>query len=135
STPTVSGPITGGIRGLPFNATPVPLGASGYVEEEYFFTGTARGSSATAAYTARMLVRRPTDPSRFNGTLVAEWTNVTDEFDNDWDWHRYFPEIMHDGFAFVVVSAQQAGYNALKAWDPVRYSSLNHPGDTYAYDI
>src|SRR5205823_4328937 len=24
---------------------------------------------------------------------------------------------------------------SLKAWDPVRYGSLSHPGDAYAYDI
>ena len=136
--PTLSGPITGGIHGVPMGATPVPIAASGYTEKEYFFTGTARGSGGLgdAAYTSRMLVRRPADPARFNGTLVVEWYNVTDASDNDFDWHRYFPEILRDGYAFAAVSVQYAGvYPGLKAWDPVRYAPISHPGDGYAFDI
>src|SRR4051794_15803173 len=133
--PTITGPIMGGIRGVPFGATPVPL--PGYTEKEYFFKGTARSDNGTAdaAYTTRMLVRRPVNPARFNGTLVMEWYNVTDAHDNDFDWHRYFPQILRDGYAFAAISVQFAGIPALQAWDPVRYAPLTHPGDNYAYDI
>ena len=30
-----------------------------------------------AAYRTRLLVRRPSNPARFNGTVVVEWLNVT----------------------------------------------------------
>ena len=150
--PTITGPITGGLpgRGMLGRA---PVDMPGYSELEYFFSGTARCNAAipltgtsggggggctvptTAPYTSRMLVRRPLDPARFNGTVVVEWYNVTGNADNDMDWHRYFPEILHDGYAFVAISVQQAGIPDLKLWDPVRYGPLSHPGDSYAYDI
>lgn len=148
--PTITGPITGGVHGM-LGVTPVDI--TGYTELEYFFSGTARCNTAipltgdsggggggctvpvTAPYTSRIVVRRPVDPARFNGTLVVEWYNVTDNADNDMDWHRYFPEILHDGYAFAAISVQQAGIPALKAWDPVRYAPISHPGDFYSYDI
>jgi hypothetical protein len=39
------------------------------------------------------------------------------------------------GYAWVGVSAQQSGVQALQKWDPVRYGTLHHPGDTYSYSI
>ena len=48
-------------------------------------------------------------------------------------------EILREGYAWVGVGAQASGVNTpvlgLKAWDPVRYGSLVHPGDRYSYDI
>jgi hypothetical protein len=35
----------------------------------------------------------------------------------------------------VIMSCQAVGVAYLKSWDPVRYSSLVHPGDAYAADI
>ena len=44
-----------------------------------------------------------------------------------------------EGYAWVGIGAQASGVNTprtgLKAWDPVRYESLMHPGDAYSYDI
>jgi hypothetical protein len=137
---------------------------AGYTEEEYFFSGTAtayerdpnappwdstgtwtaRPSTTlpTAAYTSRMLVRRPTDPKRFNGIVVMEWFNVTAQIDLAPDYGYFRTELLRDGFIWVGVSAQYVGVNggllpgyALKGWDPVRYASLVHPGDNYSYDI
>jgi hypothetical protein len=118
-------------------ATPVNIAAFGYQEQEFFFSGTAANQSVglPAAYTSRMIVRRPVDAKRFNGTVVVEWTNVTDMSDNDFDWHRYWPAIVHDGYAYATVSVQWAGFAALKAWDPVRYAPIYHPGDDYAFAI
>jgi LPXTG-motif cell wall-anchored protein len=66
---------------------------------------------------------------------VMEWYNVTDAHDNDFDWKRYFPQILRDGYAFAAISVQFAGIPALQEWDPARYAPLTHPGDNYAYDI
>src|SRR5262245_50857376 len=41
ATPTVTGPITGGLHGRPYTSATFDLGAFGYVEEEYFLEGTA----------------------------------------------------------------------------------------------
>ena len=86
--PTISGPVTGGAHGRPFGASLADLTAPAYVEEEYFIAGTATsydaakplGSdgfwsvmpSGTQPYKTRILVRRPKDPKRFNGTVVLE---------------------------------------------------------------
>jgi len=139
--------------------------AAHYTEEEFFFSGTAiafeRDPAApawtsngdwtavpsttlpTAAYTSRMLVRRPTDPSKFNGIVVVEWLNVTASIDLAPDYGYYQNELLRDGFIWVGVSAQQVGIYgspflpgfALKSWDPVRYAPLLHPGDDYCNDI
>lgn len=150
-TPTVTGPVTGGRVGLPFTSSPVPLGPAGYTEQEYFFDGTATGyqQSGTwgsdgrwsvqpaeqAAYRSRMLVRRPADPARFNGTVVVEWLNVSTGVDVDPDYLYDNAELLRAGYAWVGVSAQQRGVSALRGIDPARYSSLSHPGDTFSYSI
>src|SRR3954466_11180048 len=66
--PIVTGPIQGGIRGGAYNRSRFPL-TDGYVEQEYFFQGVARAADGTTApYKSRILVRRPSDPSHFNGS-------------------------------------------------------------------
>jgi hypothetical protein len=87
-------------------------------------------------------VYRPIDPKKFNGTVVVEWLNVSGQVDADPDWTQTHNELIRDGFAWVGVSAQAAGLNALKCsmsclspGDPARYGTLFHPGDSYSYDI
>jgi hypothetical protein len=164
---TVTGPITMGTKG-PELADRDVAGA-GYRESEYFIAGTAQAykpvgrlgadgrwtvaPGQTAAYKTRLLVRRPVDAVRFNGTVIVEWLNVTVGRDNAPDWTFTAPELERSGFAWVGVSAQQVGVQGfgasgpnplaagtgtggvLKNFDPVRYGSLVHPGDQYAYDI
>jgi hypothetical protein len=149
--PEVIGPVTGGIHGRPFTSSPVPLGLAGYTEQEFFLKGTATGyapvgtwgsdghwtarPAETAPYETRILVRRPADPARFNGTVVVEWLNVSFDVDVDPDFLYESQELVRAGYAWVGVSAQQLGVQALKGWDPVRYGALSHPGDTFSYSI
>ncbi|HEY1574105.1 MAG TPA: alpha/beta hydrolase domain-containing protein [Pseudonocardiaceae bacterium] len=149
--PTVSGPVTGGTHGFPFTASSVDLRSHDYAEQEFFFSGTAHGftsaqpltsdgrwqvqQAASAPYESRMIVRAPTDPSRFNGTVIVEWLNVSAGRDIDVDWDYGFNELMNDGFAYVGVTAQAVGVHALTAWDPARYGSLSIPSDDFSYDI
>jgi Alpha/beta hydrolase domain len=163
---TLTGPITTGHVVEPISAHPLELAASGYVEQEFFASGTAtafKGESmpsngdwsitptTSASYETRILVRRPADPARFNGTVVVEWMNVTvAESAVDWDFLN--PMLMRDGYAYVGVSAQSlaidggralvggpsgagGGGGGLVAAEPARYGSLHHPGDQYALDI
>lgn len=149
--PTVTGPITGGVFGRPFTSSPVPLGPAGYTEQEYFISGVATGyqqanswgsdgrwavkPAEQAPYRTRILVRRPADQARFNGTVVVEWLNVSIGTDLDPDYLYESNELLRAGYAWVGVSAQQQGVAALKNTDPARYGSLNHPGDTFSYSI
>jgi hypothetical protein len=159
----LSGPIAGGERGRPFTSAVVDLAAHGYVEEEYFLDGTATTYAPAAGTTlesdgrwdlvaagsdpfrTRILVRRPTDPERFNGTVLVEWLNVTGGFDIDAVWARVSGEALRSGYAWVGVSAQRAAVNGpavlpgvsdpLTAWDPERYGTLIIADDASSYDI
>jgi hypothetical protein len=91
--------------------------------------------TATQAFKTRVVVYRPIDPTKFNGTVVVEWLNVSGGVDAGPDWTLAHNELIRDGFAWVGVSAQAVGLNAAKSSDPTRYSSLSHPGDSFSYDI
>jgi Alpha/beta hydrolase domain len=114
--PSIIGPITG--PGAPSLAsTTFSLAPFGYVEEEFFATGTATGyvntgnlsadskwsvsPGETAGYTTRILVRRPIARARFNGTVVVEWLNVSSGFDAAHDWTVPHTMLLRDGFAWV----------------------------------
>ena len=171
-TPTVTGPIPGDTPGSPSHnytywATDIALKNFGFVEEEFFFEGTANrydaanpsGGVGNAArctpianvvtpnvpYKSRMRVIRPTDPAKFNGTVVVEWTNVTNGYDTPVWWLKPKAFYLREGYAYVEVSAQNAGLNTqpngLRNWSPVRYGTLNVnaggtlPADVLSYDI
>jgi hypothetical protein len=149
--PVVSGPLTGGNGSPVLAGTTFDLGSVGYRQSEFLLSGTASayqptgslGSdgkwsvvpSSSAPYTTRIVVNRPADPSRFNGTVVVEWLNVSLGSDTAPDWGSAHDELIRSGYAWVGVSAQAVGVNATKAADPVRYAALSHPGDSYSYDI
>jgi Alpha/beta hydrolase domain len=141
--PAVQGPIEGGIRGYPWSKSLFPLSTASYsyTENEYFFSGTATNleKGLSAPYESRMLVRLPTNPRKFNGTVIVEWVNVTGQKDIQTFWPVTGEYLMRHGYGFVVVDAQLAGIccgpTSLKLWDPDRYAPLVHPGDEFAYDI
>lgn len=140
--PTVTGPIgTKGIRHHALFDSWFRLGDIGYTDAEYFIHGTAKSLDGTtsAPYTTRIIVTRPLDAGRFNGSVLLDWVNVTAQFENAVDSLEAQQMLFREGFAFVYVSAQAAGICCTpltpKVWDPVRYKKLSHPGDDYAYDI
>jgi hypothetical protein len=95
------------------------------VEEEFFFAGTA----GSADYKTRMVVRRP-DDGTFSGTVVVDWINVTGGTDLETLWPPAMEMYFNERHAYVGLTAQLVGVNGLKAWDPVRYADLIHPGDS-----
>ena len=145
----------------PLSANPTDLTAHGYVEQEYFASGTAYafkghampsdgkwtiGVAGSAPYRTRIIVRRPNDPAKFDGNVVVEWMNVSaGESAPDWDYLD--PALMDSGAAYVAVSSQALAVNGGKALlgsgsspglqqkEPVRYGSLHHPGDQYSLDM
>lgn len=143
--------VTGPVAGKSGMASPVDLAAKGYVEDEFFLSGDASayakagdwGSdgkwkatpSRTAAYTTRVLVRRPSTPAKFNGTVVVEWFNVTGGIDASPDYGYMRDELLRSGYIWVGVSAQAVGVAATVRQNPTRYKDLSHPGDAFAYDI
>jgi hypothetical protein len=92
-------------------------------------------SQSGVPYTTRLLVRYPTDPARFNGTVVFEWLNDTTGGDQDPVWSEMGEEIVRQGYAYVGVTAQRAGMNDLAAWDPARYAGFGDSNDGQSYSI
>lgn len=137
------------------------LAPLGYAIHEFFISGKASSYklsgepnpdgrwraelAETMPYATRVVVVRPTDPGKFNGTVVVEWLNVSAGADGAPDWNAAHREIIRNGYAYVAVSAQRVGVEGgpslvgmgtpLKKADPQRYGSLNHPGDAFSYDI
>jgi len=156
--PSVSGPIASPdipgapTHNYPFFASNHDIPIHGYVEEEFYFQGTANRYNTPSLmtgtiidgghpYVTRMLVRRPADPKQFNGTVLVEWLNVTNGFDADNTWFFSWEHILKGGYAWVGVSAQQVGVARLQTWNPDRYGSLDVTqsgtitGDDLSYDI
>jgi hypothetical protein len=111
------------------------LAPYGYSEQEYLVSGTAQGNMAgfpqTTSYpslpfTTRIIVRRPLNPKRSNGTVVLEWMNVSLQQDTDVDWIEGYRELMHTGVTYVGVSVQPTGV-PLASEDPVRYGKIHIP--------
>ena len=74
--------------------------------------------------------------------MIVEWLNVSGGVDASPDWMQSHVELIRNGYAWVGVTAQAVGLNALKAppaqitnADTARYASLTHPGDSYSYDM
>jgi hypothetical protein len=169
-TPRVSGPVASDVpgsssRNYTFFATDMALSARGYVEEEFFVEGRANVydtplvvSNPTlpptrfanvvksdVPYRTRVVVRRPADPSRFNGTVVVEWVNVTDGFDGEYFWVQSKDHLLRKGYAYVALSAQDSSISvtplSLKKFSPARYGSIDVTGggtaplDGLSYDI
>ncbi len=158
---TITGPITVGHEIEPITAHPLVLSTYGYSEQEFFVSGTAHAYRAvaepadgrwkvapttSAPYETRIIVRRPEDPAKFNGTVVVEWMNESaGESAPDYDYLS--PYLLSQGYAYVGVSAQALGVDGgtalvlhsstegLVQKEPARYGSLHHPGDQYSYDI
>jgi hypothetical protein len=163
--PNVTGPIAVTPDSYPFLATDIDLSKYGYVEEEYFLDGNGYtynttgpvdqtatrnetggpNSDGTYPFKTRIVVRRPANPADANGTVVAEWYNVTAFRDIEWNWFGDPDYMLRNGYTFVGVTAQKVGADGLKAFNPTRYGTLNvstpdeNPSapykDSLSYDI
>jgi len=129
--------------GTALGASAVDLAEFGYVEQEYFASGEANryrgaqpGALSTAEvidgghqYQTRLLVRTPEDPRDFNGTVVVEWSNVTVGQDVDFAWAESHEYLLRQGYAFVGLTVQKVGADALTRWDPERYAGVSVDAD------
>jgi hypothetical protein len=162
---TVTGPVTGGTGIDLEGTTSFRLSTVGYEQSEYFLSGTASAytskkpltsngrwnvtAASSAPYKTRMVVYRPINPKRFDGTVIVEWLNVSGGVDAAAAWLTDHVQLIRSGVVYVGVSAQAAGIvgsagslgasngaaGGIKGADPTRYGSLEHPGDSYSYSI
>src|SRR5262249_26761147 len=155
---TVTGPIPAtapagdASHDYPFSASAIDLKSRGYVEEEFFIEGTANRYETPAqatgrivdgghAFKTRFVVRRPASAAQFNGSVLVEWNNVTAGRDLDIDWFQVHEHLVRSGYAWVGVSAQRVGVEALKVWNNRRYGTLDVSdsgklmADELSYDV
>jgi Alpha/beta hydrolase domain len=154
--PTITALPSAGIsaqRDYPFLAADFDPKAFGFVEQEFLIEGKANAYdvneslqqvftalntfpvtqnanvvSSNNPYRTRMMVYRPTDPAKFNGTVIVEWVNATNTWDTPIHWFEQKNMILRDGYAYVWISNQDmtiSGANGLKAWSPTRYGTLD----------
>jgi hypothetical protein len=142
--PTVTAlPITADSRPLmaaDHTMEPVDLAKSGYVETEFLVSGAANvydwaadGSltvkTPNAAYTGKILVRRPADPSKFSGTVVVELLNSARRFDWAMMWGYLHDYLLERGDAWVGITMPGAVAGAQK-FTPTRYAALSFANPT-----
>jgi hypothetical protein len=155
-------PAGSGTHGYPYDAAPqsptvpgapfINFAANGYVEREFTMTGGATvyrqngswgsngqwgvsASQTNVPYKTRLLIRYPTDPAKFNGTVIFEWLNDTTGGDQDPVFSELYKQIVSKGYAYVGVTAQTPGMSDLATWDPTRYAGLGDSNDGQSYDI
>jgi hypothetical protein len=89
-----------------------------YTEEEFFVSGKSTVYTynevpvpgeiivrdPNVPYTTRIIIRRPTDPNEFNGTVVIEWWNSTAGFDTDPVWQASAEYFARKGIVYVGVT-------------------------------
>lgn len=135
---------------------PVP-----YVEEEFFVEGEATLFSYAndppqgptdlmpieedVPYKTRLIVRRPANARRFNGTVVVEWWNSTAGFDTAPAWEPSAEYFAREGIIYVGVTNSTTsleflsqGCRLLGILPPScgsRYASLSLPENGLAYEM
>jgi hypothetical protein len=151
------GPALDGTPGL--MSVAFDLASVGYETSEHIVSGIApayeeaeprredgRWSSrptADAEFTTRIVIHRPREVARANGTVVVEWLNVTGGLDVPAVLMPTHRQLFRSGCTWVGVSVQRVGIEGggimpgmgLKDTDPRRYGGLSHPGDAHAFGI
>lgn len=131
SVPTVQGPITGpgpAFVSLRPGAAGTNLTDFNYMTEEYFVSGVADGSP----YTTRIVVRRPADPKKFSGLVVAEPMHFSGAA-LICQYARY--GIATNGDACLEIDAEPLDIGLLTKFNSARYGSLQIASESQTNDI
>jgi hypothetical protein len=108
----------------------------GYIEDEYFFYGTANVYSEgdnykpkiiykDAEYVNRFLVRRPADVSRFSGNIVVEILNPTALMDIDRMWVNSWKYFTRNGDIYIGITSKPDVLQSLYDFDIDRYREIS----------
>lgn len=128
------------------------IATAGYTDREFWISGLARTYRASSTlrsdgkwsayvyststpYNTPLIVRRPTDPAKFNGIVIVEWLNVSSGYVLDVDWAMSKEEFLRQGYAYVGLTNQKVGLDGSKEKNPSRYGAGNLPNDDISYDI
>lgn len=131
----------------------------GYVEEEFFVSGTSTIYTyndppvpteiiplvGNLPYTTRIIVRRPPGAEAFNGTVVIEWWNSTAGFDTAPVWDPSAEYFTRRGIVYIGVTNSTTSlgfltggcalFGILPPACGTRYASLSMFGNAVAYEM
>ena len=111
--------------------------ALGYIEDEYFMSGTANVYTEKdknhqvepifegAPYTTRLLIRRPADPKKFSGNVVIEILNASAMMDIDRMWVNTWQYLTRNGDIYIGITSKGHVVDTLKRFNPERYAEIN----------
>ncbi len=146
------GSVQAQILGKPALSRAEQLAPAGYTEHEFFIHGQASSytkagdwesdghwaaspSPTRTPYSTRLLMRRPSNPAKFNGMVVVEWLNMTLGSDIDAGWSLTREELIREGYIWVGVTLHGKGIAGLKKSDPKRYAHTRIDGDDFSFDL
>lgn len=136
----VEGPIEVTEKSHPFSSMayarePLDLSEYGYIEEEYFLSGTANVYEETKdsmaiknerlTYKNRILVRKPEGKSKFSGRVFIDIYNASNGYDIEDVWRRSYEYYMTNGDIYIGITSKPINVLSLKNFDYDRYHSLN----------
>ncbi len=151
-TQEAQGQLSPAAPGTPATSRATALAPLGYVEEELLLQGQARTYDPVGTWgqdgqwtvrargelqpvATRVLVRRPQDPSRFNGVVLVEWLNTSLGLDLDGIWMVARDELIREGYAWVGVSAEAVGISQLQQALPGRYAQARLATSDLGFDL
>ncbi len=148
--PEVQGPIVEDDTTHMFSSmkrarVPFDVADYGYVEEEYFLSGTSNvyddisGSVAVVTedvpYVNRIIVRRPANAADSSGVIDVEVTNASNGFAGEDMWRRLWQHHFANGDTYIGIVSKPNQIEALKTYDPVRYAPVGWDEEGQAWDI
>ncbi|MCV9993960.1 alpha/beta hydrolase domain-containing protein [Paeniglutamicibacter sp. ZC-3] len=138
--PEVVGPIATTDDSYPWSAlgqarVPLDVTERGYVEEEYFLSGTANVYDNAAGepqvvtqdvpYTNHILVRRPASKADSSGVVLVDILNASNGFPGEDHLRRMWEWALEEGHTIIGVTSKPIQVDALKNFDPERYADLS----------
>jgi hypothetical protein len=132
--------------GVPATSATAGLEEAGYAESEFLVSGVtnlydgptvgpAEVKTENVPYTTRVLVRAPTDPSKFSGRVLLEPFNTSVGRELDAGWGFLSDAVTDAGDAWVGVTERVSAVDALKEFDAQRYRPLALRSNGQAWDI
>lgn len=137
--PAVEGPIAKTPDSYPWSTmerarVPFDVADRGYVEEEYFLSGTANvydnaGGELEVVtedvpYVNNILVRRPARKSDSSGVVLVDILNASNGFPGEDHWRRMWDWAMEEGHTVIGVTSKPIQVDALRNFDAERYADL-----------
>lgn len=113
---------------------PLDLAAHGFVEEEFFLSGTANiydhvdgkvsVRTEDVPYVNHILVRRPASAADASGVVLVDVFNASNGFPGEDHWRRMWEWALQEGHTIIGVTSKPIQIDALHNFDAERYSDL-----------